>query len=254
MIQHIYKKGSAFYHKLRFCYSVNWTKTLYFNFKKFPFSIAKKLPVFFYGKIHFQSIKGEIIINGPIKTAMIGYGQHFETAVKSKGIAELSLYGKMIFNGYTHFGKDVIIYIGENAQCEFGYMSCLGSDVKIICTNKIVIGEWSGIGYESQIIDTNSHPMKNTETGEYYPMTGAIHIGTHNAFSNRISIMPNTKTPDYCVIASNTLCNKDYTGLGGNILIGGIPAKLLKNNYSRDWENDKELLIKYKVINFSLFR
>lgn len=243
-----YKKLSGLYHKMKFYYTVNWTKTLYFNFKKFPFNVAKKLPVFFYGKIHFQSIKGQIIINGPIKTAMIGYGQHFETAKKSKGIAEFALYGKLVFNGYSHFGKDVIIYIGYNAHCEFGYMSCLGSDVKIVCENKVYIGDWSGIGYESQIIDTNSHPMINTQTGEYYPMVGEVQIGTHNAFSNRITVMPGTKTPNYCVIASNTLCNKDYTNLGSNILIGGIPAKLLKNNYSRDWENEKELLKEYKVI------
>ena len=244
----IYKKSSGFYRRMKFYYTVNWTKTIYFNFKKFPFKTAKKLPVFFYGNIHFQSIKGEIIINGPIKTAMIGYGQHFETSQKSKGIAEFALYGKLVFNGYSHFGKDVSLYIGKNAHCEFGFMSCLGSDVKVVCTNKVVIGDWSGIGYESQVIDTNSHPMKNTETGQYYPMIGEIHIGTHNAFSNRISIMPNTKTPDFCVIASNTLCNKDYTSLGSNILIGGIPAKLIKNNYARDWENEKELLLKYKVI------
>lgn len=248
IVKENYLKLRTFYHKLRFYATVNWTKTLYFNFKKFPFAIAKKLPVFFYGKIHFQSIKGEIVINGPIKTAMIGYGQHFETAIKSKGIAELSLSGKLVFNGYTHFGKDVILYIAENAYCEFGYMSCLGSDVKVICTNEVIIGDWTGIGYESQLVDTNSHPMKNSETGEYYPMIGTINIGTHNAFSNRITVMPGTKTPNFCVIASNTLCNKDYTSWGNNILIGGVPAKLLKNNYTRDWENDKPLLIKYKVV------
>lgn len=249
LFKKIYKKASTFYHKIKFYSTVNWSKTLYFNFKKFPFNTAKKLPVFFYGKIHFQSIKGEIIINGPIKTAMIGYGQHFETAQKSKGIAEFALHGKIIFNGYCHFGKDVIIYIGQNGLCQFGYMSCLGSDVKIVCVNKITVGDWTGIGYESQLVDTNSHPMKNSETGEYYPMVSEITIGSHNAFSNRITVMPGTITPNYCVIASNTLCNKDYTNLGANILLGGIPAKLIKNNYTRDWENEKPLLIKYKVIN-----
>ena len=247
-----YRKLRKIYHKFKLYRSVNWTKTIYFNFKKFPFRIAKKLPVFFYGKICFQSIKGEIIINGPIKTAMIGYGQHFESAVKSKGIAEIMLHGKLVFNGYAHIGKDVFLYVGRNAYCEFGNMSCLGSDVKVICTHKIVIGDWSGIGYESQIIDTNSHPMKNTVTGEHYPITGPICIGSYNAFSNRISIMANTKTPNFCVIASNTVCNKDYTTFGSNILIGGIPAKLLKNNYSRDWEIERDFLIKHKVVDVKL--
>lgn len=249
LFKNSYKKIKGFYHRMRFYYTVNWTKTLYFNFKKFPFSIAKKLPVFFYGKVYFHSIRGQIIINGPIKTAMIGYGQQFENSHKSKRIAELTLVGKLVFNGYTHMGKDVRLFIGEDAHCEFGYMSCLGSDVEVVCVNKITIGDWSGIGYESQILDTNFHPMKNSETGEYYPMTAEINIGTHNAFSNRITVMPGTKTPDYCVVASNSLCNKDYLGLGSNILLGGIPAKLIKRNYTRDWENEKELLFKYKVIN-----
>jgi hypothetical protein len=60
--------------------------------------------------------------------------------------------------------------------------------------------------------------------------------------------MPNTITPDHCVVASNSLCNKDYTSLGNYILIGGIPAKLLQDNYARDWEGEKEALLKNKII------
>jgi len=234
--------------KLRFLYSVNWTKTLYFNFKKFPFDVAKKLPVFFYGKVHFHTIEGQIEIKGPITRAMIGFGQRFEKAKKEKGIAEFWLEGQLVFNGPAHMGKDVLFYIGKEAYCEFGYMACLGSDVKLVCTERITLGDWAGIGYESQVIDTNSHPMINTLTGTLYPMSGAIAIGTHNAVSNRVSIMPFTRTPDFCVIASNSLCTKDYTDLGSNVLIGGVPAKLIKNNYSRDWDNEKELLKQYKII------
>lgn len=248
ILKNTLRKVRYFSEGIKFYYSINWTKTLYFNFKKFPFSIAKKLPVFFYGKVKFRRISGEIIINAPIKRGMFGFGQQFEKATRSKGIAEFSLLGTLVLNGPIHMGKDVFLSIGKNAYCEFGYMSCLGSDVKLICTDKIIVGDWSGIGYESQIIDTNSHPMMNSETGEHYPLTGQIFIGTHNAVSNRVSIMPNTRTPDYCVIASNTLCNKDYTSLGNNILLGGIPAKLIKNNYTRDWEREKELLKKYKII------
>ncbi|WP_310555423.1 transferase [Flavobacterium sp.] len=243
-----YRKLRSFYHRIKLYYSVNWIKTIYFNFKKFPLSIAVKLPVFFYGKVTFQSLKGEVIINAPIKRGMIGYGQRFELFKKEKGVAEIFLHGKLVFNGNMHIGKDVSIYVGENAYCEFGYMSCLGSDVKIICINKIKIGDWARIGYESQIVDTNSHPMKNSLTGEDIPMTAPIHIGTHNSISNRVSIRLNTRTPDYCVIGSNTLCNKDYTNLGSNILLGGVPAKLIKKEYTRDWDKERELLEDFLII------
>lgn len=242
------KRAKMFYQKLKFFLTINWVKTFYFNFKKFPLQIAIKTPIVFYGQVSFQSIKGEVIINGPIERGMIGFGQQFEINQKRKKIAEVVIDGKLIFNGPMHMGKDVFLYVAENATCQFGYMSCLGSEVRLICMNSITLGEWTGIGYQSQVIDTNSHPMINTKTYERYPMTAPIVLGAYNAVSNRVSFMPGTKTPDFCVIASNSLCNKDYTLLGKNTLIGGLPAKLIRENYSRDWEYERELLKKYKMI------
>lgn len=243
-------KWRGFKRKWKFFWSVNWYKTLYFNFKKFPFSIAMKLPVFFFGKVKFSDISGEIKIEAPITAAMIAFGHKFEKWSRHKGIAELSLIGKIVFKGYFHVGKDYLIYIGKDAYCEIGNMSAFGSDVKMICTSEIRIGNWTGVGYESQLLDTNSHPMVNTKTGMQYPMVGAIELGDYNAISNRVSIMPNTKTPNNCVIASNSVCSKNYKDLGSCVLIGGIPAKLIKENYARDWEFEKEKLIKNKVIKF----
>jgi hypothetical protein len=62
--------------------------------------------------------------------------------------------------------------------------------------------------------------------------------------------MSNTITPDFCTIASNSLTNKNYTSLGRNTLIGGLPAKLIKENISRDWEGERESLEKNLIINF----
>lgn len=236
------------YRWLKFQLSVNWIKTLYFNFRMFPFKTAVKLPVYFYGSVKFSGLAGEVVVEAPIKSGMIGFGQKFEKMTRSKGVAQLIINGKLVFKGHAHFGKDVFLCVDYDAYCEFGFMGCLGSDVKLICTKEIIIGSWAGIGYESQIIDTNSHPIKNTLTGEYYPICSPIRIGNYNAISNRVSIMPNTITPDHCVIASNSVCNKDYSKLGSNILIGGVPAKLIKSNYARDWEIEKEGLKKLKKV------
>ncbi|WP_147309549.1 acyltransferase [Marixanthomonas ophiurae] len=214
----------------------------------FPFSTAIKLPVFFYGKIRFSNLDGEMIIDAPITKGMIGFGQHFEFPSTSKGTAELFLQGKMICKGNVHIGKDVCIKIIKGAVLEMGHMACFGSDVRVVCTNKIKLGNWAGIGYQSQLVDTNSHPMFNTETRENYPLHGEIELGSYNAVSNKVSIMLHTKTPNNCVIASNSLCNKDYSNLGENILLGGIPAKKIKDNFNRDWESEKEILKQNKII------
>lgn len=234
--------------KNKFFWSVNWIKTYYFNYKKFPYSIAKKLPVIFYGKVKFSSIEGDVIIDAPIKRAMIGFGQTFEFPTTSKGTSEILLDGKMVFKGNVQFGKDVSLLIGKNAYFEMGHMATFGSNVNLICVKKVILGDWTGIGYDSQVIDTNSHPMINTITNERYPITGDIILGNYNSISNKVSIMLNTKTPNSCVIASNSLCNKDYTVHGENILLGGIPAKLLLSNFARDYDSERENLIKNKVI------
>jgi acetyltransferase-like isoleucine patch superfamily enzyme len=234
--------------RIQFFFTVNWYQTLYFNFKMLPFDQAKKLPFYFYGKVKFSSLNGSVTIEAPIKRAMIGFGQKFEQMSVAKGIAEMRLEGALVFKGHAHFGKDVRMYIKKDAYCEFGFMGCLGSDVKLTCTNRIIIGSWTGIGYESQVIDTNSHPMMNSKTGEKYPLSAPIELGNYNAVSNRVSIMSNTKTPDNCVIASNSLCNKDYTNLGSEILLGGVPAKLIRRDFVRDWESEKEKLMFYKRV------
>ena len=236
------------YQKTQFYYSINWTKTVYFNFKKFPFHIAKKLPVYFYGSVKLKKISGKIIINAPIKSGMIGFGQPYEIITCSKGIAEFLLEGEMIFNGHVQFGKDYFIHIAQNATLKMGNMSSIGHSGKIICSHKIIFGNYARVGYESQLADTTVHQMIDTATGEKLPLTGSIQLGNYNYISNRVTILSKTITPNFCTVASNSLCAKDYTSLGQNVLIGGIPSKLIKNNISRDWDGERQLMEKWLKI------
>ncbi|MEY8847527.1 transferase [Psychroserpens sp. XS_ASV72] len=248
VLKNIYIFLFKLWKKTQLFFSVNWIKTVYFNFKMLPFDQAMKLPFYFYGSVKFTSLKGTVKIEAPVKKGMIGFGQRFEKMSRAKGIGEVILKGNLVFKGHAHFGKDVFLCVEENGYCEFGFMGCLGSDVMLLCTNKIIIGDWAGIAYQSQVIDTNSHPMMNSNSGEHYPISGEIKIGNHNSISNRVTIMANTITPDNCVVASNSLCNKDYSQLGENILLGGVPAKLIKKDYNRDWESEKEMLMRYKRV------
>ncbi|UPT69754.1 MAG: transferase [Flavobacterium sp. JAD_PAG50586_2] len=236
------------YKKMQFYYSINWSKTIYFNFKKFPFSIAQKLPVYFYGSVKLKNISGKISINAPIKSGMIGFGQSYEIITRSKRTAEFFLEGEMILNGNVQFGKDYFVHVGQNAILKMGNMSSLGHSGKIICFYNITFGDFARIGYESQLCDTTVHQMIDTNTGEKYPLTAPVKLGNYNYISNRVTILPKTVTPDFCTIASNSVCAKDYTSLGSNILIGGMPAHLLKTNISRDWEGERQLMEKWLKI------
>ena len=248
ILKNNYRKTKSCYRKLQIYCSVNWSKTIYFNFKKFPFRTAKQLPVFFYGKVKFSSIIGKIEIEGKIKTGMIGFGQPYEMNTLEKGIAEINILGTLVFKGHVQLGKDYFMYIGANGYCEFGHMASLASNAKLICIEQIVLGNYARFGSEAQIMDTNFHQMMNTQTGEKFKMTAPILIGNYNYASSRVTVLQGTKTPDFCTIASNSLCNSDYTSFGSNILIGGIPVKFLKSAISRDWEGEKLALDTYLMI------
>ncbi|WP_242649285.1 acyltransferase [Aequorivita soesokkakensis] len=241
----IYRKIKGKYHYYR---AVNWIKTYYFNYKKFPNSIAKKLPVFIYGKLKLSSIEGEFIIDAPISKGMIGFGKSFEFPTTSKGVSELSLNGTFICKGNVQIGKDVCIQIAKNAYFEMGHFSCLGSDIKVICKEKIVIKNFVRIGYQTQLIDTTIHQMIDTKGNTKLPMTAPIVLNSNTWIGNRTTIMKGTVTPEQCIVASNSLCNKDYTAYGNNILIGGMPAKLLKEGIVRDWKGEQAMLEKSVVI------
>lgn len=233
------------YQKIEFFFSINWIKTLYFNFKMLPFNTAKKLPFYFYGSVKFSSLRGSVSIDGPIHRGMVGFGQAYEMMTRSSGIAELNLQGKLVFKGYMQFGKDYFVYVQQDAFCQLGNMSSLASRGKLICSKKILLGDYARIGSESQLMDTNFHQLIDTVSGKIYPKSGEIQIGDFNFIGNRVSIMSNTITSENCIVASNSLCNKDYSSLGTNVLIGGIPAKLIKQNIARDWNGEKEKLHKH---------
>ena len=242
-------KLKFFYNKIKhtngrifFYWSINWHKTLYFNFKTLPFIIAKKFPIIFYGKVKFTSLKGEVIIKSPVKFGMVGFGQKYEMFSVSKRNAQLILNGTLIIKGHVQFGIDYFVNISKGATLEMGHLSSLGGSGKIVCTNYIRLDDFARVGFESQIIDSNFHQMKDLINGEVFPISKPIHLGKYNYIGNRVSIMPGTETPDYCTIASLSLCNKNYINFGSNILLGGIPVKLIRTQIVRFWDDEIESL------------
>jgi acetyltransferase-like isoleucine patch superfamily enzyme len=95
-------------------------------------------------------------------------------------------------------------------------------------------------------MDTNFHQMIDTTT-ERYKVTQPVVIGSYNYIGNRVSVMPGSQTPN-CTVASNSLCNKDFSKLEENILLAGMLVKLIRNMISRDWKEEREALEDYLTI------
>ncbi|GGG06173.1 hypothetical protein GCM10011344_03290 [Dokdonia pacifica] len=221
---------------------VNWIKTYYFNLKKFPFKTAMKLPVFIYRDYKLTNISGKVVIDAPIKRGMIGFGHSFEVRKRSAGLGEIVIAGTVVFKGNVHIERDVYFQVGYGAYCEIGNFSSLGSQVIFICRERIVLGDYVRVTYQSQVLDSIFHQLIDLKTNTKKPKTAPVELGNYNWIGNRSTIMKGTKTPDHTTVGSNSLCNKDYTDLGNYIVIGGVPAKLLQTEIKRDWEGEQYIL------------
>lgn len=242
MLKFIYRILSEILNKLKFYFSINWIKTIYFNFKMLPFSIAKKLPVLFYGKVKFTSLKGKVVITAPIRFGMVRFGINLELIKRNFNKSELRIDGSFLINGSFSTGNDCVICLTKEAFLELGEGSYLGSNTKIIVTKFVRIGKAFRFGYDSQISDSNYHYTIDLELNEVSRFNKEIVIGDYCWIGNRTSIMKGTITPSNLIVASNSLLNKNYLlNIPQNSVIGGIPAKLLKKNLVRVYDSNLEL-------------
>ncbi len=217
----------------------NWFAILYFNFKMLPFKQAIKLPFDFYHKVRFQDLSGRIILNcDSIKRGSYHWGliQH-EIFPALESI--ISIKGTLIINGSSiAFGGGTMLEINENSVLELNDDLLIAPRTKIILQESVLIGKHVRVGWESQILDSNFHFMRNLLTGEIKKRTSPIKIGNYCWIGNRVTIGKGTVLPDHCIVASNSICNKAFSNINSkSITIAGLPAKQISENWERIFES-----------------
>jgi acetyltransferase-like isoleucine patch superfamily enzyme len=206
-------------------FQTNLLKTLYFNFKMFPLKTGIKLPIFFYGKTCFRSLKGNVIIKHPIYTGMIKVG--ITNIYVDHCIPEniWGIYGKLIINGPLKIGRGSYVHIAQNGTLTLGARGWYGSQLKLICFDKITFGEQSSITWDCQFYDTSFHYIELVnQNSEVKPLTSPIIIGDRVWVGNRSTISKGAIIPSDTIIASNSLVNKNYSALEPYTMLAGQPA------------------------------
>lgn len=226
---------------------LNIFKTIYFNFRVLPFYQAMKLPIFFYGKVSFYWLKGDVKFqNTRIKRGMIKFGRNteFMTGLKKSAFVLLSPGSLLIFEGPCSFGNDFILRLGDNSALRLGEYTFIGGNVKIICTKRITIGRYSRIAFESQLIDSNFHFIINTKNNTIKSRDKEIIIGAFNWIGNRSSISKGSRTKDNTIVTSGSLLNKDFTNHDEKYLIvGGSPGRVISTGKKRIYSAKLERII-----------
>ena len=220
--------------KIKSILTINWIKSIYFNFKLLPFRQAIKFPVLFSFSVRFGGLNGELIFNVPIQFNMVRFGAQIEKTKTHANKAQLTLNGKLIINGKLNVCPDYNIYIDSNGSLSIGQNTFIGSNVKISSIGAAInIGSQVQISYDSQLMSSNVHYIMDVETREIQAINGNININDYSWIANRCSIMKGSALPAKSIVTSNSLVNKNFINLPENSIIGGVPAKLISSNKVR---------------------
>jgi acetyltransferase-like isoleucine patch superfamily enzyme len=129
----------------------------------------------------------------------------------------------LIINGIVDTASGVSIAITNNALLEIGDRVYINSCTKLICCNKIKIGNGSIISWDCEIRDSDLHKLDK----EDFLISGPIDIGNDVWIGSGSKILKGVRIGSGAVIASGSVVTKDVPE---NCLVAGVPAIIKRKN------------------------
>lgn len=119
-----------------------------------------------------------------------------------------------------------LIKIGRNSTFEQAHIAGTESN------SKIDIGEDCMFAYGIDIRTGDSHSIIDTISRERINFAKDVFIGNHVWIATHVSIMKGVRILSNSVVATRSVVTKKFNN--ENILIGGMPAKILRDNITWD--------------------
>lgn len=211
---------------------ISFPKTIYFNFKVLPLKMAMKLPIIISFNVKIKGIYKNCIeiSNNNVKFGMIKIGFFGSEAINSeKGLVYLNKKekGKLIFCGKAKFSEGIRIF-NNSGTTIFGENFSSNKNCFISCDKKITFGKSVLLGWNISIRDSDGHSI--ILNGEEKENKKDVFIGDNVWICSNVNILKGTNIGSNSVISYGSL----VVGLKtlNNALIGGYPAKTIKENIS----------------------
>lgn len=223
---------------LRMIWRVNWFSTVRLNFACLPFCQAIKLPILLY-EPKIRNLCGKIHISKKVTFGMIRLGCWYAAFCPSKPGITLNIEkgGVVIFDSYCMIGSSSVIEVGNHGHLHIGKNVSISGSCRIGCRKKIVIGENFSCSWNTGIYDTDFHltcsPRENVEKLNSETEPQNVVIGKDCWLCQDSIILKGSSLPDRTIVGAKSLVKGNYLVYGNNILIAGIPAKLLKRDITR---------------------
>lgn len=211
---------------------ISLINTFRINFRFFPAKTALKFPIIILrGTSVTIGKSASLTLTCKPSTGLLRLGG-LDIRWHPKGVRSIvAIEGSIVLSGRAYFGYNSNIIIGKDAVLELGGENHLNHDLKLLVHEKVTMGYGARVGWNTQICDTAFHyvAVDNVVSRKTKPVT----IGRESWVSSYCNVGRGAVLPDYSILSTYSLLNKDYSKEGPHILLGGIPAKLIKNNVTR---------------------
>ena len=223
---------------------LNLFSTLYVNFSQFRFKEAIKTPVLIYGKCKIVSLKGKISFEMPCKKGLLVIGR--TDPVRSLDcVSVLNIKGTLKLKGKVEIRRGIHAQIDKDAELALGENAFLGDCITLICKKNISIGKNSCIGNNCTLMDTDFHYMVNLKSKSVHNATLPIEIGDNCWIAGYNVVKKGAKLPEGTIVAGPySMVGKDYSTIIEHYsIIGGCPAKLIREGYRRIFNNKVQKML-----------
>lgn len=209
--------------------------TLRFNFHYFPIKDAMSLPVLVSNKVTLEKMgpRGSFECPNKFGTVRMGFsngsfnmGRGKKSNFHQSQDSRITIKGKACFCNpfYMTTKNDSVIEIGSNFKGN--------TNLVISCAKNITIGDNVLCAWNTTIIDGDGHFIYQSDVNRPSNLPRRIVIGNQVWLSSNSTLLKGSIIPDNCIISANAVVSNGFDI--SNCIIGGIPAKILKENISWD--------------------
>lgn len=210
-------------------YIPNIFKTVYFNFKFLPFGEAIYLPILVDRRTAIiKKSTGKITIEdkSAYHKIYIGFPCLKDTDKKNERTV-ICINGHLCFQGQAFVANGVKLQIEKEGTLILGSNFNSTGKAEIICAKKIEFKKECTISWDVLIMDTDSHSIFDSHCVLTNP-NKEILIGEGCWIGCRTTILKGTSIADHVVVASCANVTKSIST--SNVIVGGNPAKIMKEN------------------------
>jgi acetyltransferase-like isoleucine patch superfamily enzyme len=208
-----------------------------------PSIVCKTRSIYYSSQI--DEGNGKIVITNPFIRLKIRKGANSKLIINGQlkitpfieGTSPIGIFlganSTLNIEGDFTLGQGVRIMLNDSSLLNIGGKlvesdSGITSDTLIMVQKKIFIGKDFLCAWNVFISDSDWHNIKGQKTQQ------DVFIGNHVWIANNCNILKGTIIDDNCMVSSQSkLINKQFPK---GVLIGGIPAKILRENIS--WTRD----------------